>query len=138
MTVAFWQGYTDTRWQNTGATEFCYGGLQCVWTPLSMELALRCPSGAYNFEVVPRFWGQFMGPLLWGSCKKRHAGFLYREQAGRLAYVQRSAALHWRLSPAPKVMDSSTATSSVREAYAQPKHSAVGDCCAGQDIRGVI
>jgi len=52
-----------------------------------MELALRRPSGAYNFEVVPRPLGQFMDPFLWTSCKK-----------GRLDVCTESRQADWLLS----------------------------------------
>ena len=65
-----------------------------------------------------------------GILQKRQARCLYRKQAGGLASVQKSAALNWLLSPAskgPPVRPEKLTLS--------PKHSAVGDCCAGQDIR---
>lgn len=81
-------------------------------------------------------WFLDFGDNLWTHCcghLAKKAGWIfvqYRKQAGGLTSVQKSAALHWLVSPASKgpPVRSEKLTLS-------PKHSAVGDCCAGQGIR---
>jgi len=77
-----------------------------------------------NSEVVLRFLGTIYGHIVVGILQKRQAGCLYPKQAGGLTSVQKSAALHWLLSPAskwPPVLSEKLTLSL--------KYSTVGDCC---------